>query len=151
MKAQDQNWENLFTDLISSPEGIAWYGTWTTYSPEKEVLKSYQGIREFRATEPTVINHTNKYTYTDGNKEEKTWKIDKQTCSQADGVIHPALPSMRSLSFGQGATAGISQILEKGKRFGVELFFRYQDWRTSIVTIYEEDGNLARITQIREH
>ncbi|MBA3923996.1 MAG: DUF3598 family protein, partial [Nostocaceae cyanobacterium] len=110
MKAQDQNWENLFTDLISSPEGIAWYGTWTTYSPEKEVLKSYQGIREFRATEPTVINHTNKYTYTDGNKEEKTWKIDKQTCSQADGVIHPALPSMRSLSFGQGATAGISQI-----------------------------------------
>ena len=148
---QEQNWENLFGYLISSHEGIAWYGIWTTYSPEKKVLKSYQGIREFCATEPTVITHTNKYTYADESKEQKTWKIDKQSCNQPDGVVHPALPAMRSLSFGQGATAGVSKILEKGNKFGVELFFRYQDWRSSVAIIYETDGNLARITQIREH
>jgi Domain of unknown function (DUF3598) len=151
MKAQERNWENLFSHIISSPEGIAWYGTWTIYSPEKEVLKSLQAVREFRVTEPTVITHTNKYTYADGSQEEKSWQLDKQICNQPDGIFHPALPSMRALSFGQGANAGVSQILEKGTRFGAELFFRYQDWRTSVVPIYEEDGNLARITHIREH
>ena len=150
MKAQEQNWTNLFGDR--TPEGIAWHGTWTVYSPNQEVIKSFQGVRRFWANEDkTVITHTNNYTYPDGSTQEKTWQLEKQTCNQSDGVTHPAILSMRTLSFGQGANAWLSKRLESGKNFGVELFFRYQDWRTSVASIYADSGELDRITLIREH
>ncbi len=150
MNAQEQNWKNLFGD--HTLEGIAWHGIWTVYSPEKEIVKTFQGVRSFRANEEqTAIIHTNIYTYPDGNTAEQTWQLEKQTCNQPDGVIHPAILSMRTLSFGQGATAWICKTLEIGKKFGVELFFRYKDWRTSVASIYGESGDLEKITLIREH
>ncbi|MGD1700717.1 DUF3598 family protein [Dapis sp. BLCC M229] len=61
MNLQEQNWINLFGDI--SPEGTAWYGIWTRYSPELEVIKSFQGIRKFSANQDkTVITHRNNYT-----------------------------------------------------------------------------------------
>ncbi|MDJ0514825.1 MAG: DUF3598 family protein [Trichodesmium sp. MO_231.B1] len=36
MNLQEQNWINLFGDI--SPEGKAWYGIWTRYYPELEVI-----------------------------------------------------------------------------------------------------------------
>lgn len=150
MNAQEQNWKNLFGD--HTLEGIAWHGIWTVYSPEKEIVKSFQGVRRFRVNEEqTGIIHTNIYTYPDGSTAEQTWQLEKQTCNQPDGVLHPAIQSMRTLSFGQGATALISKTLEIGKKFGVELFFRYKDWRTSVASIYGESGDLEKITLIREH
>ncbi|MGB3513493.1 MAG: DUF3598 family protein [Microcoleaceae cyanobacterium] len=150
MNLQEQNWINLFGYHTS--EATAWYGIWTTYSTELKVIKSYQGIRKFSAHEDkTVISHQNNYTYSDGTTEEKQWQIEKEIASQPDGMIHPALESMRALSFGQGANAWMSQEFKPGNRFGCELFFQYQNWRTSVVPIYGETGDLARITQIREH
>lgn len=150
MHLQEQNWQNLFRE--HTPEGSAWHGIWTIYSPDKKIIKSYQGVRRFRANqERTVIFHTNNYTYSDGSKEEKNWQLEKATCNHPDGVIHPGLPLMRALSFGEGATACVSKKLEIGKPFGGELFFRYKDWRTSVVSIYGESGSLDRMIHIREH
>ncbi|MCM0592819.1 MAG: DUF3598 family protein [Gloeotrichia echinulata GP01] len=150
MNAQEQNWLNLFGN--HSPAGFAWHGTWTRYSPEIEVINSFKGIRKFWANEDkTIIYHTNNYTYADGSTEEKKWQLDKQTCNQPDGLIHVALPNMRALSFGQGATGGVSKKFEPEKNFGVELFFKHEVWRTSVVIIYGINGDLERISHIREH
>ena len=150
MSLQEQNWTNLFGDI--SPEGTAWYGIWTRYSPDLEVIKSYQGIRNFSANEDkTVITHRNNYTYADGSTEEKKWQIEKAIANQPDGLIHPALELMRALSFGEGANGVLSVQLKSGNRFGCELFFQHQNFRTSVVPIYGESGELASFTQIREH
>jgi Domain of unknown function (DUF3598) len=150
MNVQDKNWEHLFGDITTS--GVAWYGVWTVYSPEKEVLNSFKAVREFQANqEKKLITHTNKYSYSDGTVSEKTWQLEKQICSQPDGVIHPALSSMRAVSFGEGRNACVSKKMEAGKKFGTELFFRYQDWRTSVASIYSENGDLEKITIISEH
>ncbi|MBD2776175.1 DUF3598 family protein [Iningainema tapete] len=149
MNSQDQNWENLFGHITTS--GVAWHGIWTVYSPDQEVLNSFKAVRKFQANEEkTLITHTNKYT-NDGTESEKTWQIEKQICSQPDGVIHPAFLSMRALSFGEDKNAWVAKKLEAGKKFGTELFFRYQDWRTSVASIYAESGDLEKITIIREH
>ncbi|MBD2607625.1 DUF3598 family protein [Scytonema hofmannii FACHB-248] len=150
MNLQDKNWENLFGHITT--EGISWHGIWTMYSPDKEIIRSFKAVRRFQANEDkTVITHINKYSYTDGTEEEKIWHIDKETCNQPDGIIHPALLSTRSVSFGNDNNAVISKKLEAGKKFAGELFFRYQDWRTSVVTMYAESGKLERITIIHEH
>lgn len=150
MNAQEQNWKNLFGDLTR--KDTAWHGIWTVYSPELEVVKHFKGVRSFHANEDyTGINHTNNYTYQDGNTSSQTWQIEKQTCNQPDGVIHPAFLSMRTLSFGQGATGWVSKTLEAGEDFGVELFFTYKDRRTSVAGIYGKSGDLEKITHIREH
>lgn len=150
MNAQEQNWQNLFGNYTR--EGITWHGIWTVYSPDQEIVKFFQGVRSFRVNEEqTAIIQTNNYTYSDGSTAEKTWQIDKQSCDRPDGVTHPAIMSMRALSFGQGATAWVSKTLEPGKKSGAELFFRSKDWRTSVATIYDESGDLEKITLIREH
>lgn len=150
MNLQDKNWENLFGHITT--EGISWHGIWTMYSPDKEIITSFKAVRRFQANEDkTVITHINKYTYSDGREEEKIWHIEKQTFSQPDGVIHPGLLSTRAVSFGEDKNAVVSKKLEAGKKFAGELFFRYQDWRTSVVSVYAESGDLERITIIREH
>ncbi|MBD2185462.1 DUF3598 family protein [Aerosakkonema funiforme] len=149
MNSQEQNWTNLFGKITS--EGIAWHGIWTRYSPEKEVLESFQGVRNFRANEnKTVITHTNNYIYADGSTAEKSWQIEKETCNQPDGIMHPALLSMRALSFGQGVNAVVSKILENEEYFGVELFLQHENFRTSLTPIYGKTGDLERMTLIRE-
>ncbi len=147
---QEQNWQNIFGGYDSEPTG--WYGIWTTYSPEQEVLKTYQGIRSFQPnTDHTVITHTNQYTYEDGSTESKSWTLEKYSCNQPDGVIHPAVDRMRAISLGQGANAWVSKKLDLGHFFGTELFFRNQSFRTSIAHLYNDKGQLAKVTQIREH
>lgn len=151
MNNQEQNWTNLFGGLPA--EGISWYGTWTKYSTALEVLTSFQGERNFVPNENyTVITHTNNYTYADGHKEQQQWQIDKRSCNHPDGMTHPAFSSTaKALSFGKGATVSMRKILEQGKYFGAELFFQHQDWRTSVVISYGENGDLAALFQIREH
>lgn len=150
MNLQEQNWTNLFGERTL--KDTAWHGTWTKYSPDKEVINCFQGVRRFRANEDkTLIYQTNNYTYSDGSTEEKNWQLEKQTCNQPDGVIHVAQSSMRALSLGQGAVAWLSKTLEPGKDLGCELFLKHENWRTSVAILYGENSNLKRITHIREH
>ncbi|MCP6760129.1 MAG: DUF3598 family protein [Fischerella sp. CENA71] len=150
MNALEKNWNNLFGEYTI--DETAWYGCWTVYSPNQEVMKTQQAIRSFRSnSDNTVITHINRYFDANENIEEKTWQIDRETCNQPDGVIHPAMSLMRALSFGAGATAWISQKFIPGKPFGVEFFFRDHNWRSSAAIIYGENGKLNRIVHIREH
>lgn len=148
MNNLDKNWNHLFGEYTTNE--TAWYGRWTVYSPNQEVMKSQQAIRSFSSNlDNTVITHINRYV--DEDVEEKIWQIDRATCNQPDGVVHPAMPFMRALSFGAGATAGIVPRLVPGKPFGVELFFRDCNWRTSVAIVYEENGYIDQIVHIREH
>lgn len=151
MNNQDKNWNNLFGEYIA--DDTAWHGQWTTHSPNQEVINSKQVVRSFRSNlDNTVITHTNRYLDAKGNVvDEKTWQIERETCAQSDGVVHPAMSSMRALSFGAGATAWISHKLIPGKPFGGELFFRDGNWRSSAAIVYGENGQLNRIVHIREH
>ncbi|MEL7037667.1 MAG: DUF3598 family protein [Cyanobacteria bacterium J06592_8] len=146
---QEQNWINLFGKYETDSPG--WFGTWTYFSPEKEVIKTFQGIRCFQANEDkTIITHTNNLTFADGNTSSKCWSLEKQSCSQPDGVIHPALPSMRAIYLSQNATAGVTQKRETEQSFGAELFFYYEDRRASIIQMYNNQGQLERIIKISE-
>lgn len=150
MNNSDRNWNNLFGEYTT--DETAWHGQWNTYSPDQRLTKSQQVIRSFRSnSNNTVITHTNRYIDAGGNVNEKIWKIDREVCNQPDGVMHPASSSMRSLSFGAGATAWIRQKLIPGEAYGVELFFRDYKRRTSVVIVYGENGQLSQITHIREH
>ncbi|BAY28656.1 hypothetical protein NIES2107_04870 [Nostoc carneum NIES-2107] len=150
MNAQERNWSTLFGH--HTQESISWYGTWTSYSLTKEVVKSFKGVRSFRANEDnTIIYQTNNYTYADGREEEKNWQIDKQTCNRDDGIIHPALPSMKVLAITPEIYGSVDKKLEPGKMLGMELFFRNADWRTSVVVIYAKNSAIERFTQIREY
>lgn len=151
MNNLDKNWNNLFGEYTA--DETAWHGQWTVYSPNQEVIKSQQVVRSFRSnSDNTAITHVNRYLDADGTVvDEKAWQIDQKTCAQSDGVVHPAMSSMRTLSFGAGATAWISQKLIPGKPFGGELFFRDRNWRTSAAIVYGENGQLNRIVHIREH
>ena len=115
----DKNWSNLFGEYTT--DETAWYGRWTVYSSSQEIINSKQAIRSFRSnSDNTVITHVNRYVDVNGNAEEKIWQLDRATCNQPDGVVHPAMPFMRALSFGQETTAWIAPKFVSGKRFGVE-------------------------------
>jgi hypothetical protein len=151
MHNQEQNWQNLFGDIPA--EGISWHGTWTRYSPDQEVLTSFQGVRNFVPNQDrTVITHTNNLTYADGRTEEKQWQLDKVSCNHPDGMTHPAFSSgAKALSFGEGATVSMRKTLEIGQYGGAELFFRHENCRTSVVIMYGEKGDLSGTIQIREY
>lgn len=151
MNLQEQHWTNLFGNLTT--ESSPWYGTWTVYSPEKEVIKSSQGMRILHANEDkTVITHTNQFPSPDGSIQEKQWQIEKKFCNQPDGLLHPADSSKRALSLlGYGSSAWVPKKLEVGRAFSVELFLKHQDSNDSIGSIYGETGCLEKILHIREH
>ena len=151
MYIQEQHWEKLFGHLTT--EDSPWYGSWTVYSPEKEVMKSSQAIRNLRANvDKTIITHTNQFPLADGTIQEKQWKIEKQTCNLPDGLLHPADFSKRALSLiDGGASAWVPTKLESGCSFSVELFLKHEDWNTSIGSIYTENGDLEKILYLREH
>ncbi len=151
MNLQEQHWDKLFGYLTN--EANPWYGIWTVYSPEGEVIKSSQGIRILQANaDKTVITHINQFPSPDGTTLEKQWQIDKGTCNQTDGLLHPADESKRALSVaGDGATAWVPKTLERGHPFSVELFLKHKNWNHSIGSIYDSSGCLEKILHLREH
>lgn len=129
------------------------YGVWTVYSPEKEILKSSQGIRTLVAnTDKTAIAHINQFPLPDGSTQQKQWQIEKESCNLPDGLLHPADPSKRALALtDDGSSAWVPLKLKSNHRFSVELFLKHEDWNTSIGSIYAENGDLEKILHLREH
>ncbi|MFB2895416.1 DUF3598 family protein [Aerosakkonemataceae cyanobacterium BLCC-F50] len=134
MDTQLQNWDNFCRYHATGD----WHGTWTTYSPKGEVIKSFKGIRSLQASEDgSEINHHNYYTYADGKSESKTFGPYKQPNTIALFLDN---------SFSWGSTN-----VESGSNFGFETGFRYEDKRASVVVLYDGSGSLQRITIIPEH
>jgi hypothetical protein len=151
MNLQEEHWTKLFAQITT--ENSPWYGIWSVFSPEKEIIKSAKGIRNLTANESkTVITHTNQFPSPDAVIPQKQWQIDKETCNLADGLLHPADPSKRAFSlYGNGSSSWFPKKLEIGKGFSVELFLRHEDWNYSIGSIYADTGKLEKILHMREH
>ena len=95
MDLKEQNWQNFITHHLRD-----WHGIWTRYSPEGEVIESFQSLRSFRTNlEQTELFQTNRYLYADGRIEEKKWHSYKREKVFSDGIMHPAFPAMRSFFF----------------------------------------------------
>ncbi|NES87087.1 MAG: DUF3598 family protein [Moorea sp. SIO2B7] len=147
MNFQEQNWQNFCANHLRD-----WHGIWTRYTPQGEVIESFQSLRSLRVNQDkTVIYQTNRYTYHDGRIEEKNWQSKKESKNANDGLIHPKTSVMRSLYFEQGGGIWVTKQLEPGNNFhGGELFFRYENLRHSIGSVYDENGNLKIIGNVRE-
>ncbi|WP_293044337.1 MULTISPECIES: DUF3598 family protein [unclassified Moorena] len=147
MELKEQNWKNFTENHLRE-----WHGIWTRYSPEGEIIESFQSLRSFRSNpEQTELYHTNRYIYADGRIEEKKWQSKKQDKVLPDGMVHPAFPSMRSFFFEQGAATWSAKQLEPGSIFQpAELFFKHEDIRHSVPILYDTNGSLMRIVSIRE-
>lgn len=148
MHDRERNWLNLFGEY--TPTETAWHGRWTSYDVAGVATTTRQVVRSFRSNpDNSVITHTNRYI--NENTDQQSWQLIKATCNQADGVVHPAYPAMRTLSVGKGATAWLRLNVTLGEKFGGELFFRDRNWRSSVVLVYTENGTFSRLIHIREH
>lgn len=146
MDLKEKNWQNFAANHLRD-----WHGIWTRYSPQGDVIESFQSLRSFRSNpEQTEIFHTNRYIYADGSIKEANWQSNKQDKVFDDGIVHPAFPLMRSLYFEQGAAIWTAKQLEPDSIFGIELFFMFEKLRHSVGIIYDQQGVLSRIANIRE-
>ncbi len=149
MDLKEQNWNNRFVKPVQG-----WKGIRTAYSPQGEVIDSWQINRGFRSNEDgTEITQSNQLYPDDGRIIEKSWQINKQSHNLADGVFHPANPLMRSLFLEQGAIVWVQKKLEKDTKLLLELIFRHDELlniRHSVPVVYNGDGNLNRAVSIRE-
>ncbi len=133
MQPQLQNWDNCCKYHVNCD----WYGVWTKYSRDGQVIDSFQCIRSFHLNqEENQINHQNHYIYADGKKETKTFGPYKK-------------PDMRALFLDNSFSWGSAIVVEES-RFGFETGFRYEDKRLSTVVIYNKGGNFQEITVISE-
>ncbi|MGQ4649383.1 DUF3598 family protein [Lyngbya aestuarii] len=146
MDLKEQNWKNFCANHLRD-----WHGIWTRYTPQKEVKESFRSLRSFQSnSQQTEIAQTNRYIYADGTTQEQSWQYNQEFHSLADGHFHPAREVMRGLYLPQGAAAWITKQLDKYAYFGIELFLRYDDLRTSVGIVYDDTGTLARTASIRE-
>jgi hypothetical protein len=131
---QLQNWNNFCQYHANSD----WHGIWTRYTPNGQVIESFQCVRSFHISEDkSEINHQNHYLYADGTKETKTFGPYKKPITRALFLDN---------SFSWGSTK-----VESGSNFGFETGFRYKDRRVSVAITYGDRASLENIIVISEH
>ncbi|MBF2008644.1 MAG: DUF3598 family protein [Chlorogloeopsis fritschii C42_A2020_084] len=133
MEAQLENWDNFCRHHANND----WYGTWTRYDSDGQIIESFHCIRSFKISpDASEIYHQNHYTYADGKKETKTF-----------GPYHK--PITRALFLDNSFSWGSTEI-EIGSNFGFETGFRYEDRRASVASLYDSAGSLEKIVVIPE-
>lgn len=146
---QETNWFNLFGKY--TPEKTTWHALTTVYSLELEVIRAYKFMRAFSTnTDQSIVYHQNTSYLPDNQINEQSWELEKPKCNLPDGVFHPASESMRAIGFGNETSIWVCKELIPNDNFGSEVFFQHQDWRHSVIPVYQE-GNLARIVVIKEN
>jgi hypothetical protein len=146
MDLKEHNWKNLCANHLRD-----WYGLWIKYGSQGEVIESFQCIRSFCSNQDqSEITHTNRYIYTDGKIREKTWKLNKHSSSLPDGLVHPAIPWMKSFLFEQGACSWVTPNLELNSMFTSEFIFKHEELRNSLVIVYNQSNGLMQMVYIRE-
>ena len=149
MNYQEKNWLNIFEQY--TPETTTWHALTTAYSPELEVIRSYKFMRAFKSnSDRSIIYHQNTYYLPDNQIQEQSWEINNQKCNLSDGVFHPEAETMRAIGFGNGTNIWVSKKFLIDQRFGSEVFFQQEDWRYSVIILYQE-GTLAKMVIIKEN
>lgn len=129
---QLQNWNNFCRYHADD-----WYGTWSRYTPDGQLIEFFQCVRSFHLSEDgSEIHHQNHYTYADGKTETKTFGPYKKPFTRALFLDN---------SFSWGSTK-----VESGSNFGFETGFRFEDRRLSVAVVYD-DGGGQKIVVIPEN
>ncbi|KOP23154.1 hypothetical protein AMR41_27610 [Hapalosiphon sp. MRB220] len=132
--AQLQNWDNFCRYHVNRD----WYGTWTRYSADGQIIESFHCIRSFKnSADGNQIYHQNHYTYADGTKQTKTFGPYQK-------------PITRALFLDNAFSWGSSKI-ESGSNLAFETGLSYEDKRASVVIQYDNSGNLEKIVVIPEN
>ncbi|MGJ5673951.1 MAG: DUF3598 family protein [Nostochopsis sp.] len=131
---QLQNWDNFCRYHVNRD----WYGTWTRYSANGQIIESFHCIRSFKnSADGNEIYHQNHYTYADGTKETKTFGPYQK-------------PITRALFLDNAFSWGSSKI-ESGSNLAFETGLSYEDRRAGVVIQYDQAGNLEKIVVIPEN
>ena len=82
MNQQEKNWQNFCDNHVGN-----WYGTWTKYSADGEIIESVQSLRSLKTNpEKTLTFQKNRYTYPDGRIEERQWQSTTEARKTKDGL-----------------------------------------------------------------
>ncbi|NEO37314.1 MAG: DUF3598 family protein [Moorea sp. SIOASIH] len=141
---KQHNWTNFITHHLRN-----WYGSWTIYSPEGEVMESFVGSRcSIINPEQTQITQTNVYMYDNGTEEEKVFHNTPN--SLINGLADQTAQASFMYMFEQGSAIWTVNRFEPGELFAVEFWFRYQELRHSLLVVYNSDGKLTKTVSVRE-
>ena len=133
INAQLQNWENFFQYHAIGD----WHGNWTRYSPEGKTLEGFKCVRCFQVSEDgSEVTHQNHYTYADGKTETK--------------IFGPYQKPVTTALFLENSFFWGSARVEAASIFGFEIGFKYENSGASAAVMYDNSGNLERITIISE-
>ncbi|NEQ16885.1 MAG: DUF3598 family protein [Moorea sp. SIO3E2] len=140
---KQHNWTNFMTHHLHN-----WYGSWTIYSPEGEVMESFVGSRcSISDSEQTHINQTNVYMYDNGTEEEKVYQNTPN--SLINGLAEQTDQASFMYMFDQGSAIWTVNRFEPGELFAVEFWFRYQELRHSLLVMYNSDGELTKTVSVQ--
>ncbi len=133
MNPQLQNWDNFCQYHVGE-----WHGIKTRYSPNKEVIKSWQVVTKLEVSEDgSTINHQDYLTYSDGATEIKTFGPYTK-------------PEISALFLDNSFCWG-SKKVAPNSIFVFEIGFRFEDRRMLGYCRYDENGNLQYISTGPEH
>ena len=149
MTLQETNWLNLFGKYAQNK--TTWHALTTVYSPELEIIRSYRFTRSFSTNaDKSIVYHQNIYYLPNEQIKKQSWELEQQQCDRSDGIIHPEAEHMRAIGLENGTSIWLSKQFGLDEKFGMEVFFQQQDWRYSVIPMYQGE-NLARIVTIKEN
>ena len=138
-----QSWRSLIAHHTKD-----WHGLWTRYTPQGEVMQSFQSLRSFKVgnSEQTLIKQANRYTYSDGRTQEKAFEYYLGPTGFTDNTGFVGC-SMAFFESGHGAYFPLQ--LNKTQT-GMEIFFIHGEAiRCSTAILYKE-SKLAQVSSVRE-
>lgn len=133
MNPQLQNWNNFCQYHVGE-----WHGKKARYSPDKEVIKSWEVVTTLEISENgNTINHKDLLIYDDGTTELKNFGPYTK-------------PILNALFLDNSFLWG-SKTVESGSLFIFEIGFRFEDRRMLGYTRYNGSGNLEYISTGTEY
>ena len=129
-----------------------WPGLWAQYTPQGEVMQSFQSLRSFRIgnSEQTLVKQTNRYTYSDGNIQEKSFEFSLEPTGFRITPSTGKFVGMNVAFFESGHGVFFPVHLNPAHTL-VEIFFRHEEKDIRHSTIFEyKERKLVIVSSIRE-
>jgi hypothetical protein len=147
-QVKDSQWTRLVDH-----HSTVWVGTRTWYDAEGFILDHVKAQRILEANKANDrVTQINRFFHDDRLAHTEQWELER---TEADGTFFPPIPGMRSY-FGPDGSALWAPKFEPGKPFKFELFFYLEGTtspdrkRMSVMVMYDKDGRLDRMWQVKE-
>ena len=141
-----QNWRIFIARHVKD-----WHGLWTRYTPQGEVMQSFQSLRSFKIgnSEKTLVKQTNRYTYSDGSTQEKAFEYSMGSTGFTDNRS-TGFVGMKVAFFESGHGVSLAVHLNHTNYTGVEIFFRHEETIRHSTAIGYNERKLVRVSSVRE-